>query len=97
MGYGLPALVGALEANEQNYPTFLIESDGSLMLNLQELQTLKTSKNLIKIIILNNNGYCSIRATQRNYFDGNYVGSDSNSRLEIPNLKIWLMPLTLNT
>lgn len=87
MGYGLPALVGALEANEQNYPTFLIESDGSLMLNLQELQTLKTSKNLIKIIILNNNGYCSIRATQRNYFDGNYVGSDSNSRLEIPNLK----------
>ena len=87
MGYGLPALVGALEANVEHHPTFLVESDGSLMLNLQELQTLKTSGNLIKIIILNNNGYCSIRATQRNYFKGNYVGSDINSGLEIPNFK----------
>ena len=66
MGYGLPAFIGALESKKSENNRFLIESDGSLMLNLQELQTLKTrNKNKFKILILNNNGYCSIRATQK--------------------------------
>ncbi|MBI96353.1 hypothetical protein CL656_04340 [bacterium] len=51
------------------------------------MQTLKTRNKNLKIIILNNNGYCSIRSTQRNYFQGNYVASNVNSGLEIPNLK----------
>ena len=88
MGYGLPAFVGALESLGADNKKFLIESDGSLMLNLQELQTLKTrNKKNFKILILNNKGYCSIRATQKNYFGGNYVASNADSGLEIPNLE----------
>lgn len=87
MGYGLPAFVGAIEGLSDDNKKFLIESDGSLMLNLQELQTLKTrNKKNLKIIILNNEGYCSIRATQKNYFGGNYVASNKESGIEIPNL-----------
>ena len=71
-----------------NSKKILIESDGSLMLNLQELQTLKTrNKKNLKLIILNNKGYCSIRATQKNYFKGNFVASNKKSGLEIPNLR----------
>ena len=87
MGYGLPAFVGAIEGLDEESKKFLIESDGSLMLNLQELQTLKTqNKKNLKIIILNNEGYSSIRATQKNYFQGNYVASNKESGIEIPNL-----------
>lgn len=88
MGYGLPAFIGALEALDNENKKFLIESDGSFMLNLQELQTLKTiSKENFKLIILNNNGYCSIRTTQKNYFENNFVASSSSSGLEIPDFK----------
>ena len=88
MGYGLPAFVGALEALDEDNKKFLIESDGSLMLNLQELQTLKTrNRKNLKLIILNNQGYCSIRATQKNYFKGNFVASNKKSGLEIPSLR----------
>ena len=88
MGYGLPAFVGATEALDGDSKKFLIESDGSLMLNLQEFQTLKTrNKNNLKLIILNNDGYCSIRATQKNYFKGNFVASNKKSGIEIPNLR----------
>ena len=87
MGYGLPAFIGAIEGLAEDSKKFLIESDGSLMLNLQELQTLKTlNKNNLKIIILNNEGYCSIRSTQKNYFNGNFVASNRESGIEIPNL-----------
>ena len=83
MGYGLPAAVGAcLGANRQ--PTGCVESDGSLMLNLQELATLKQLNLPLTLVIMNNNGYASIRNTQRNYFKGRYVGSGQTSGLWIP-------------
>lgn len=83
MGYGLPAAVGAcLGANRQ--PTVCVESDGSLMLNLQELATLKQLNLPLTLVIMNNNGYASIRNTQRNYFKGRYVGSGQTSGLWIP-------------
>lgn len=83
MGYGLPAAMGAcLGANRK--PTVCVESDGSLMLNLQELATLKALNLPLTLVIMNNNGYASIRNTQRNYFQGRYVGSGQSSGLWMP-------------
>ena len=86
MGYGLPAFIGGCFSNKYKNK-FLIESDGSLQLNIQELATLSQIKQTFKIIILNNNGYTSIRVTQDGYFKGNRVGSDYNSGLYMPNLE----------
>jgi acetolactate synthase-1/2/3 large subunit len=83
MGYGLPAAIGACIGTGRS-PTVCIESDGSLMLNLQELATLKALSLPITLVIMNNNGYASIRNTQRNYFDGRYIGSGKDSGLWIP-------------
>jgi len=85
MGYGLPAAIGAC-IGAGSKPTLCIESDGSLMLNLQELATLKTLDLPIAIVVMNNKGYASIRNTQRNYFSSRYIGSNSESRLEVPDL-----------
>lgn len=74
MGYGLPASIGACVAiGKEN--TICIEGDGSIMMNLQELQTVITNNLPIKIFIINNAGYHSIRQTQNNLFSGhNKVG-----------------------
>jgi acetolactate synthase-1/2/3 large subunit len=85
MGYGLPAAIGAcLGANCQ--PTVCVESDGSLMLNLQELASLKALQLPITVIVMNNAGYASIRNTQKNYFEERYLGTSQSSGLLIPNL-----------
>lgn len=85
MGYGLPAAIGACIGAGYK-PTVCVESDGSLMLNLQELVTLKHLNLPITIVIMNNNGYASIRNTQRNYFDGRYIASGKESGLSIPDI-----------
>lgn len=83
MGYGLPAAIGAC-VGAGGRPTVCVESDGSLMLNLQELATLKQLNLPITLVIMNNNGYASIRNTQKNYFSGRYIGSHRESGLLIP-------------
>lgn len=83
MGYGLPAAIGACLGSDRK-PTVCVESDGSLMLNLQELATLKHLNLPLTLVIMNNNGYASIRNTQRNYFQGRYVGSGQSSGLWMP-------------
>lgn len=85
MGYGLSAAIGACLGSGRR-PTICIESDGSFMLNIQELATLKTLNLPIAVVVMNNQGYASIRNTQRNYFSARYIGSDSSSCLEIPDL-----------
>ncbi|MFV0280220.1 MAG: thiamine pyrophosphate-binding protein [Rhodoblastus sp.] len=85
MGYGMPAMIGAYMASDRR-PFVGIESDGSLMMNLQEMQTIATHQIPLRLFVFNNNGYASIRNTQRNYFDGRYVGSGPAGKLEIPNL-----------
>ena len=85
MGYGLPAAIGAC-IGAGGRPTVCVESDGSLMLNLQELATLKQLDLPITLVIMNNNGYASIRNTQRNYFNQRYIGSGPASGLLIPDL-----------
>jgi acetolactate synthase-1/2/3 large subunit len=86
MGYGLPAAIGACFANEC-MPMVAIESDGSLQLNIQELATLRAFNLPICLVILNNNGYASIRNTQRNYFKGRYVGTGPEAGLLLPDLE----------
>lgn len=67
MGYGLPGAIGAcIASNKRN--TVCIEGDGSIMMNLQELQTVITNELPIKIFLINNRGYHSIRQTQNNLF-----------------------------
>ena len=72
MGYGLPATVGAAVASGES--VVCIEGDGSIMMNLQELQTVVTNRLPVKIFVINNNGYHQIRQTQRNVFGGALVG-----------------------
>ena len=67
MGYGLPASIGACIANDKK-TTVCLEGDGSIMMNLQELQTIVTNNLPIKIVLINNQGYHSIRQTQDNLF-----------------------------
>lgn len=73
MGYGLPAAVGAAIASN-NEQIVCIEGDGSIMMNLQELATVKANKIPIKIFVINNNGYHQIRQTQNNVFGNGLVG-----------------------
>ena len=67
MGYGLPAAIGLCIASGKK-ETICLEGDGSLMMNLQELQTIITNKLPIKLFVINNEGYHSIRITQNNIF-----------------------------
>lgn len=67
MGYGLPAAIGACIASGYK-TTICLEGDGSIMMNLQELQTILTNNLPIKIFLINNQGYHSIRQTQNNLF-----------------------------
>ncbi len=83
MGYGLAAAIGAC-IGAGRIPTVCVESDGSLMLNLQELATLKALNLPITVVVMNNGGYASIRNTQRNYFEERYLGTGPASGLFIP-------------
>ena len=86
MGYGLPSAIGACFANDKK-PMVLIEGDGSLQLNIQEMATLSSFNLPICVIVMNNQGYASIRNTQRNYFEGRYVGTGPEAGLMIPNME----------
>lgn len=80
MGYGLPAAIGTCIGGGRK-TTICLEGDGSIMMNLQELQTILTNKLPIKIFLINNNGYHSIRITQSNLFSEHCkvgIGPESN-------------------
>ncbi len=83
MGYDLPAAIGACFANQEK-DVVCIAGDGSLMMNLQELQTVRHYKLPIKLFILNNEGYISIKQTQDAFFEGRYVASGKESGVSIP-------------
>lgn len=83
MGYGLSGAIGAAFANPDKR-TLLVEGDGGFAQNLQELGTAAINNLNLKIFIFNDNGYASIRMTQRNYFGGRYVGCDRGTGLGLP-------------
>ncbi len=87
MGYGLPAAIGTCIGGGRK-STVCLEGDGSIMMNLQELQTVLTNKLPIKIFLINNNGYHSIRITQTNLFNKNFVGiGEESGDLSFPEFK----------
>jgi acetolactate synthase-1/2/3 large subunit len=87
MGYGLAGAIGAGLADKSRR-TVLVEGDGGFAQNLQELATVSVQKLNLKIFIFANNGYASIRMTQKNYFGGAYLGCDVESGLGFPD---WLL------
>ena len=86
MGYGLPSSIGACIANKKK-KTYLIESDGSFCMAMQELIVINSLKLPICIILMNNEGYASIRSTQKNYFNSRFVGTGKEAGMLFPNFK----------
>ncbi len=86
MGYDLPAAIGACIAHNKQ-DVICITGDGSIQMNLQELQTIIHNQLPIKIFMYNNQGYLSIRITQTSYFDSHFVGEGSASGVSIPDMK----------
>ena len=83
MGYGLAGAIG-VAIGHPGQRTVLVEGDGGFSQNLQELATIDVQKLNIKIFVFSNEGYASIRMTQRNYFGGSYLGCDVNTGLGFP-------------
>ena len=86
MGYGFPAAVGVAVSDNSNR-TICIDGDGSVMMNIQELATVSHNKLNLKLFIMNNNGYLSIRQTQRNLFQPPFIGIDSESGVGFPDFE----------
>ena len=86
MGFALPAGIGCAFAKNKDR-IHIITGDGSIQLNIQELQTIFHYKLNISIYILNNNGYLSIRTTQKNFFTGRECGTDQSNGISFPDFK----------
>ena len=87
MGYGLPAAIGAAFAGGMERTVVCLEGDGSIQMNLQELQTVLNYKLPIKLFVYNNDGYLSIKTTQRAFFGGKFMGSEPGSGVILPSFE----------
>lgn len=86
MGFTLPASIGvAIASNSDNI--IGITGDGSFQMNIQELQTIVNYNLPIKLFVLNNGGYLSIRNTMDKFFEGRHYGTDTKSGLSFPSVK----------
>lgn len=86
MGYGLPGAIGA-SFTDLNKNVICLNCDGGIMMNLQELQTIKHHNLPIKIVIFNNDGYLMIKHTQKMLFNGDYNGVNADTGLSLPYFK----------
>jgi acetolactate synthase-1/2/3 large subunit len=84
MGYEVPATIGAYFTNPNQSRVICIAGDGSIMMNIQELQTISGLNIPAQIYVLNNKGYHSIRQTQHSFFKDNIVGCGIDSGLTFP-------------
>lgn len=84
MGYGLPCAIGVAATGQK---VICLEGDGSLHLNIHELQTMKHNNLPIKLILLNNQGYLSIKITQKSFFNGKFIASEKSSGVSFPDFK----------
>ena len=82
MGFALPAAIGAQHAKIQ--PVVVVVGDGSIMMNLQELESIRYQRLPIKIIVINNNGYSIIRRRQRELFRHRTIGTDPDNGVSCP-------------
>lgn len=87
MGYGLSGAIGAAVANSDRR-VVLVEGDGGFAQNLQELGTVANQQLNLKIFLLCNDGYASIRMTQRSYFNGAWIGCDASTGVGLPDWSI---------
>lgn len=85
MGYALPAAIGAASADPAA-TIICVTGDGSLQTNIHELQTLKHNGFNVKLFVVDNDGYASIRNTQSGFFNGQYVGASRDSGVSTPPL-----------
>ncbi len=85
MGFGIASAIGGCIASGRR--TICIEGDGSFAMNTQELETIRRLQLPIKIFVLNNLGYASVRNTQNAYFNGYLVGCDRGSGVSLPNIQ----------
>lgn len=85
MGDDLPEAVGIAVATGKS--VYCVTGDGSIMMNLQELQTISYNKLPIKVVVFSNDGYGAIRRTCKNFFNGTYTGCDVESGISMPNFK----------
>jgi len=83
MGYALPAAIGAYFASK--LPVITVIGDGSIMMNLQELQTIQSLKIPIKVLVISNNAYGIIRKRQKDLFRTRTIGTDSSNGISCPN------------
>lgn len=85
MGYALPGAFGAAELTDGM--VVAVCGDGSIMMNLQELQTLTRNQYNLKVIIINNNGYSGVRHGQKAHFRGKSIGTDPSNGLDFPDFE----------
>ncbi|MCF7843474.1 thiamine pyrophosphate-binding protein [Candidatus Gracilibacteria bacterium] len=86
MGWCLPAAIGVFFAGKPER-VILVTGDGSIMMNLQELQTIKHHNLPIKIFLLNNNGYLAIKNTQNSFFNGHVVAATPETGVSFPDFE----------
>jgi acetolactate synthase-1/2/3 large subunit len=86
MGYALPAALGAA-AGRPDITVVCVTGDGSLQTNIQELQTLRHYGFNVKLFVISNDGYASIRNTQKGFFSGQYIGASRDSGVSLPDLE----------
>jgi acetolactate synthase-1/2/3 large subunit len=85
MGYGLPAAIGGAYATGRKI--VCVNGDGGFVMNIQELEVIRRDKLDIKLFILDNQGYSTIRATQKNVFAGHFAGCGPTSGLTLGNIE----------
>jgi acetolactate synthase-1/2/3 large subunit len=87
MGYGLPAAIGACVSQQGRGRTVCVTGDGSLQMNIQELQTLVTYRLPLKLFVIENESYLAIKTTQKSFFKGHFTGSNPASGVVCPSLE----------
>ncbi len=85
MGYDIPAAIGAAIASGKK--VYCITGDGSIMMNLQELQTIVQNNLPISIVVFSNDGYGAIRQTSKNFFNGTYIGCTPDTGVSFPDFE----------
>ncbi len=86
MGYDVPAAIGAAVASERK--VYCITGDGSIMMNLQELQTIVQNDLPVSIVVFSNDGYGAIRQTSKNFFEGAYIGCTPDTGVSFPDFQM---------
>lgn len=85
MGYDIPAAIGASIASKKQ--VYCVTGDGSIMMNLQELQTIVQYDLPIHIVVFSNEGYGAIRQTSKNFFNGAYIGCTPDTGVSFPDFR----------